>query len=71
LSVTLFSHNFTSEAYAPLAIAWAAVGEVSKINTAQIIAFAAVAPEPPAIATPISNSIVPKVTHLVEACKRL
>jgi hypothetical protein len=45
LSTTLFSHNFTPEACAPFAMAWAAVGEVININTAQIIAFAASGPE--------------------------
>jgi hypothetical protein len=61
LSTTLSSHNSTPEAYEPLAIAWAAVGEVINMNTAQIIALAPIGPEPLAKATPIKRKMVPRV----------
>jgi len=67
LSTTLFSHNSTPEACAPLAIACAAVGEVINIKTAQIIALALKAGEPLTKATPTKSKIVPRVTHFVEA----
>ena len=41
------------------------------LNIAQIIALEAVGPMPLTSATPTSSMIVPSVTHLVEACKRL
>ncbi len=67
----LFSDNFMFALHAARVNAWEAVGEVKSKKAIARIHFTPATENPMIVSVPSSIMQVPKVTHLVDACRRL